>query len=57
MSPELWSTSRVAGALDCNIKEVQKLIRQKRLRAKRFGRTYRVGPAAVADFIDQMETA
>lgn len=57
MSPELWSTSRVAEALDCNIKEVQKLIRQKRLRAKRFGRTYRVEPAAVSDFIDQMETA
>lgn len=57
VNPELWTTDMVADALKCNPQEVRKLIRQGRLRARRWGKTYRVEPVAVAEFIDQMEAA
>lgn len=56
-SPEVWTTERVAVALGCNVQQVTKLIRQGRLPAKMFGKTYRVKPQDVANFIDTLEAA
>lgn len=57
MMPEVWTTDRVARALDCTSHEVRRLIRAGQIRAKKFGQTYRVEPAAVAEYIDSLEAA
>lgn len=57
MSPELWTTEQVADALKYEIQYVRYLIRAGKLRALKAGRTYRVRPEWVDEYIESMEAA